>query len=73
MTNINFDVGPNLYHFGLAFLFLHYLLPVVVGTVLILGLYLLARKALTGASDLNRNHLYILIAVAGILLVVMLR
>lgn len=73
--NYSFDIGPHATSLGFTFLFLKYLLPVVVGTVLIAGLYLVARKILTGTemTDLNRNQLILAICIGLILLAVMLR
>lgn len=73
--NYSFDVGPHLTSLGFTFLFLKYLLPVVIGIVLIVGLYLLVRKLLTGAemSNINKNYVILAIAVGLILLVVLMR
>jgi hypothetical protein len=73
--NYSFDIGPHATSLGFAFLFFKYLLPVVIGAVLIVGIYLVGRKILTGTemTDINRNHLILAIAVGLILLAVMLK
>lgn len=69
--NYTFDTGSNLTALGFTLLFLKYLLPVVLVVVLIIGVVILTKYALTKKRlSVDTKWLVIVLSVIGLLVAI---
>lgn len=70
---MTFDVGQNLTLLGLLYLFFKYLLPVIIGLILIIGAILFVRLLYTNVDlPINKNWLIVIVCFVLILLAVLI-
>lgn len=69
---MTFDVGPNLTALGFTWLFLHYILPLLLVGVILLGLYLFFKSFIFPNLQLDPKYTTLVVLVILILLAVAL-